>query len=450
MQMKLFTRDDIEAQMEPTQLHTPSTNDVSTVPSTLATQMKHLGNTAKDAAYILARSSVDVRNKALAEAAIALRAAQREILMANAQDMEAGAARGLSPAMMDRLKLTPERIEAMAKGMEDIIKLPDPVGRELARWNRPNGLDISRIAIPLGVIGIIYESRPNVTADAGALCIKSGNAAILRGGSDSIHSSHAIMQCIQKGLAEAGLPQESIQLVPTKDRDAVGIMLRMHESIDVIIPRGGKELTKRILEESRIPTLQHLDGNCHTYIHRDANEQMAIEILVNAKMRRTGVCGATESVVIDRAMAHRMLGQLIEALTAAGCTVRGDDESRAMDGRILPAHDDDWGTEYLDAMVSLKIVDDITQAIAWINQYGSHHTDAIITQDKKIADQFFKGIDSAIVLHNASTQFADGGEFGMGAEIGIATGKLHARGPVGVDQLTTYKYVVRGEGQIRP
>lgn len=450
-QMKLFTNQD-DTPMDRSSFMEPAAPAFkgASASSALEQEMFALGERAQAAAYVIARATTEQKNNALVASANAIRAAQRDILMANSEDMESGAAKGLSPAMMDRLKLTPDRIEAMARGIEDITKLPEPVGRELARWNRPNGLDISRVSVPLGVIGIIYESRPNVTADAGALCIKSGNAAILRGGSDSLHSSQAIVKCLHAGLKEMGLPEDVIQLVATRDRDAVGIMLRMTNYIDVIVPRGGKALTQRIMEESRIPTLQHLEGNCHSYIHRDADDAMAIDLVVNAKMRRTGVCGATESIVMDRDAAQRMLSRLTDALIQAGCEVRGDAEALKLDPRIQAANEEDWGKEYLDAIISVKIVDDIEQAVRWVNMYGSHHTDAIITRDKKAADYFLKNIDSAIVLHNASTQFADGGEFGMGAEIGIATGKLHARGPVGVEQLTTFKYIVRGEGQIRP
>jgi glutamate-5-semialdehyde dehydrogenase len=351
--------------------------------------------------------------------------------------------------MLDRLKLKPETVEAMAKSLEEIAAFPDPVGRILTEWTRPNGLLIQRVSVPLGVIGIVYESRPNVTADAGALCLKSGNAVILRGGSDSLNSSEAIAECLHAGLKNAGLPPDAVQIVPTRDRQAVGEMLTMTEYIDIIVPRGGKSLTERILKESRIPTIQHLDGNCHTYIHRSADARMAREVLLNAKMRRTGVCGATESILIDRAAA-KLLPELIETLISAGCEICGDKIAQKIDPRVLPATEADWATEYLDAKISVKTVEDVSEAVEHINLYGSHHTDAIIAEDPAAAEIFLNRVDSAIVLHNASTQFADGGEFGMGGEIGISTGRLHARGPVGIEQLTTYKYILHGSGQTRP
>jgi len=410
--------------------------------------MQECGAEARKAYSMLAGATATQKNNALKEAAKAIRAESKKICAANAKDMALGRKSGMSKAMLDRLELTQGRIESMAKSLEDIAKLPDPVGRSLATFTRPNGLVIERVSVPLGVIGIVYESRPNVTADAGALCLKSGNAAILRGGSDSFHSSLAIEACLQKGLKAAKLPAKAIQLVQTTDRAAVGIMLTMNGVIDVIVPRGGKSLTERVMKESRVPTLLHLDGNCHTYIHARADPEMALAVLINAKMRRTGVCGATESLVIDKA-ALSMLPRLVDGLIQEGCKVRGDTFARKTDSRIKPASEADWGTEYLDAVISVKTVRGIDEAIHHINHYGSHHTDAIITRDKKAAERFLKEIDSAITLHNASTQFADGGEFGFGAEIGIATGKLHARGPVGVEQLTTYKYMIRGHGQIR-
>lgn len=395
----------------------------------------------------LALSSNDLRNAALSAAALAIRAQQAEILAANAKDV--AAAKDLSPAMIDRLTLDAGRIEAMATGLEAIAELPDPLGKMLEEWDRPNGLHIQKISIPLGVIGIIYESRPNVTADAGGLCLKSGNAAILRGGSESFYSAQAIHACLQQGLHAAGLPETAVQIIPDTDRQWVSAMLQAHGEIDVIIPRGGKSLTQRVAEESRVPTLLHLDGNCHTYIHAKADKTKAIALLVNAKMRRTGICGATESLVIDQAMLP-LLPELVDALQAAGCTeFRGDAEACGADKRVSAAMEEDWGMEYLAPVISLKTVGGLSEAIRHINRYGSHHTDCIVTEDAAAAAQFQREVDSAIVMHNTSTQFADGGEFGMGAEIGIATGRLHARGPVGAAQLTTYKYVVGSAGAVR-
>ena len=352
--------------------------------------------------------------------------------------------------MLDRLLLTPDRIEAMAAGLEAIAELPDPIGDVMAEWDRPNGLSIQRVRVPLGVIGIIYESRPNVTADAGALCLKSGNAAILRGGSESFHSSAAILNCLHQGLREAGLPEAAIQGVPTTDRAAVGAMLTMPDLIDIIVPRGGKSLIERVQNESRVPVIAHLDGNCHVYLHREADPEMARSVALNAKMRRVGICGAAESLLVDREAAAALLPPVIDALAEAGCEIRGDSETRGLDSRVLAASDEDWGTEYLEAVISVKQVDGLQDAIDHVNKFGSHHTDSIVTADDKAAETFLRQVDSAIVLRNASTQFADGGEFGMGAEIGISTGRLHARGPVGLEQLTTFKYVVRGNGQVRP
>lgn len=413
-------------------------------------EMRQIGKDARSVALTLANATTDAKNNALKAAAASLRKNLKKILAANTKDINAAEAKGTKGAFLDRLKLDEKRIEAMAKGLEDIAGLPDPVGRELARWQRPNGLDIARVSVPLGVIGIIYESRPNVTADAGALALKAGNAAILRGGSESFHSSTAIMECLQDGLREAGLPEKSIQLVPTRDREAVGEMLKLAEYIDVIIPRGGKSLIKRIIDESRIPTLQHLDGNCHTYIHADADPKKAVEVTLNAKMRRPGICGATESLLIDESVAEKLLPEIAELLIAEGCELRGDEKACLINKNINKATDEDWDTEYLDKILSVKIVSGLDEAIEFTNTHGSHHTDAIITEDKKAAERFLNEIDSAIVMQNASTQFADGGEFGMGAEMGIATGRLHARGPVGLEQLTTFKYVVRGNGQTRP
>jgi len=353
--------------------------------------------------------------------------------------------------MLDRLMLDDKRVEAMAKGLEDIAALPDPVGRELARWTRPNGLDIARIATPIGVIAIIYESRPNVTADAAALCLKSGNAVILRGGSESAKSSAAILAALRDGLAAANLPAAAIQLVPTNDRAAVGLLLQgLSGSVDLIIPRGGKSLVARVQNEARVPVLAHLEGICHTYIHADADPEKARAVTVNAKMRRTGICGATETLLIDRSVAPALVVQILDDLAAKGCEIRADDAVWALYPAAKPATEEDWRTEYLDAIISVKLVDGVEAAIAHIETYGSHHTEAIVTEDRLAAERFLEGVDSAILLWNASTQFADGGEFGMGAEIGIGTGKLHARGPVGVEQLTTFKYVVRGNGQTRP
>lgn len=413
-------------------------------------QMQTIGKQAKKVALTLAEASAEQKNKALSEAAKALRSQQAAIIDANEKDMKAGREKGLDAAMLDRLELNEKRINAIAEGLEAIAKLDDPVGKQLASWDRPNGLKISRVSVPLGVIGIIYESRPNVTADAGALCLKSGNAAILRGGSESFYSSRAIAACLQDGLEAAGLPAEAIQLVPTTDRDAVGEMLRMHQYIDVIVPRGGKGLCARVQNESSVPTLLHLDGNCHSYIHEAADEEMAVNIVENAKLRRTGICGATESVVIDRKIAASVLPKLADRLIQAGCELRGDSDAVKIDSRLKAATDADWDTEYLDKILAVKIVAELGEAIDFINEHSSHHTDAIITGDDAAAKSFLKRIDSAIVMHNSSTQFADGGEFGMGAEIGIATGRLHARGPVGVEQLTTFKYQVEGNGQVRP
>jgi len=412
--------------------------------------MKSIGDNAKAALRTLATAPTEQKNKALISSAESLRNRQNEIISDNAKDMGAGADKGLSPALLDRLALNEERIEGMAKGLEDIASLADPVGDVTAEWDRPNGLIIQRKRVPLGVIGIIYESRPNVTADAGGLCLKAGNAAILRGGSESFHSSSAIMESLKAGLIAAALPEHAIQLVPTKDREAVGEMLTMADSIDVIVPRGGKSLIERVTAESKVPLFKHLEGVCHSYVNCDADPEMARDIVVNAKMRRTGICGATETVLVDREVASKMMPSILNGLIDAGCEVRGDAVIRALDGRVTEASKEDWGTEYLDSIVSVKTVDDVEDAIDHIEIYGSNHTDAIITDNGATAETFLNGVDSAIVMVNASTQFADGGEFGMGAEIGISTGKLHARGPVGVEQLTSSKYVVRGSGQCRP
>ena len=412
--------------------------------------MTKLGDAARESMRELSCVPADVKNRALREAAKAIRDSTSTLAAANVMDMKAAEAKGITGSMLDRLLLTDSRIEAMAKGLEEVAELDDPVGAIMAEWPRPNGLHIQRVRVPLGVIGIIYESRPNVTADAGALCLKSGNAVILRGGSESFHSSTGIMECLRTGLRAANLPIASIQMVPTTDRAAVGEMLTMIGHIDIIIPRGGKSLIERVQTESRIPVIAHLDGNCHVFVDRAADPTMAIDIIRNAKMRRPGICGAAESLLIDRSRAPDLLPGIIKALSEAGCEIRGDEETRALDKIVLKASEQDWDTEYLDAIISVKQVDGLDEAIDHINRHGSHHTDSIVTEDSVAAEKFLKDIDSAIVLHNASTQFADGGEFGMGAEIGISTGRLHARGPVGVEQLTTYKYVVRGDGQVRP
>ena len=415
----------------------------------IAAEMAALGAEARAAARVLAASSAEARRRALKAAAAAIRSDEAAILEANAKDMAAAEASGLSGALLDRLALDPARVEAMAAGVEQVAALDDPLGRLLGEWERPNGLRIRRVSVPIGVIGIIYESRPNVTADAGALCLMSGNAAILRGGSESWHSSRAIAAALRAALAETGLPTGCIQLVPTTDRAAVGILLGMDEALDLIVPRGGRSLIERVLAESRVPVMAHLDGNCHVYVHAAADPAKARDVTFNAKMRRTGICGAAETLLIDAAVAGR-LPAILEPLFEAGCEVRGDARVQAMDSRVVPVNDADWGTEYLDAIISVGVVDGLDAAIAHVNEHGSHHTDSIITEDGAAAERFMEGVDSGIVLHNASTQFADGGEFGMGAEIGISTGKLHARGPVGVEQLTTYKYKVYGNGQVRP
>ncbi len=415
----------------------------------IAALMRRMGAAAKAAAGDLATATTAAKNTALMEAARSLRADKAGILEANALDMEAGERKGLKGSFLDRLLLNDERIEAMAKGLEDIAALADPVGVSLSQWDRPNGLHIERVSTPLGVIGVIYESRPNVTADAGALCLKAGNAVILRGGSESFHSSGAIMDCLAAGLKAAGLPEAAIQRVPTRDRAAVGELLRLTDYVDVIVPRGGKSLIERITAESRIPMFKHLEGICHVYVDGAADPDMARRIILNAKMRRTGICGSAETILLQRP-ALSMLGGIVDVLSGAGCEIRGDADSRAADARIIAATDEDWDTEYLDSIVSLRIVDDVDAAVRHIAEHGSQHTDAIITEDAATASEFLNRVDSAIVMVNASTQFADGGEFGMGAEIGISTGKLHARGPVGVEQLTSFKYVVRGTGQCRP
>jgi glutamate-5-semialdehyde dehydrogenase len=414
----------------------------------LAAMMAEIGRRARTAAAALALASAEGKIRALREAARAVRTRQEEILDANARDCDE--VEGLSPALRDRLALDPRRVEAIAAGLEAIADLPDPIGRVLASWTRPNGLAIERVAVPLGVIGIIYESRPNVTADAGGLALKSGNAAILRGGSESFNSSRALVTALHEGLRAAGLPEDAIQLVPTRDRAAVGLMLAMSGVIDIIVPRGGSSLIERVQRESRIPVIAHLEGLCHTYIDGAADPAKARAIVLNAKMRRVSICGATETLLVDRKLAAAVLPPILADLRAAGCELRGDPAVLALDGAVTPATEQDWCTEYLDAILAIRVVDGVEEAIAHIDRFGSHHTDAIVTENKATAEHFLRAVDSAIVLVNASTQFADGGEFGMGAEIGISTQRLPPRGPVGAAELTTYKYLVRGTGQVRP
>jgi glutamate-5-semialdehyde dehydrogenase len=417
--------------------------------ASIAATMTELGQRARAAAAQLALASSETKITALQAAAAAVRGRQNEILAANAEDVDAAKAAGIGAALLDRLALDQKRVEAVAKGLEDIAALPDPVGRVLDERVRPNGLRISRVAVPLGVIGIIYESRPNVTADAGGIALKSGNAAILRGGSESFHSSRALVAALQQGLREACLPEAAVQLVPTRDRDAVGYMLGMSGVIDIIVPRGGASLIERVQRESRIPVIAHLEGLCHTYVDGAADPEKARAIVLNAKMRRVSVCGATETLLVDR-QAKSMLLAILDDLRKSGCELRGDMEVRALDQAVLPAGEEDWRTEYLDAILAVRLVDGVAGAIEHIERYGSHHTDAIVTEDERVAERFLREVDSAIVLVNASTQFADGGEFGMGAEIGISTQRLPPRGPVGAAELTTYKYLVRGDGQVRP
>ncbi len=425
---------------------------IRTPPQTgdLAATMAEIGRCARDAAAALALVPAEAKGRALRQAADAVRSQANEILAANAEDIAEAESAGIGAALIDRLTLDPKRLEAVALGLEDIAGLPDPIGRVLAEWTRPNGLRISRVSVPLGVIGIIYESRPNVTADAGGIALKSGNAAILRGGSESFHSSRALVAALRQGLHAADLPQDAIQLVPTRDREAVGMMLKMSGVIDVIVPRGGSSLIERVQRESRIPVIAHLEGLCHTYIHRAADPQKARAIVLNAKMRRVSICGATETLLVDRAVAATMLPPILAELRAAGCELRGDPETLALEPAAVAATEEDWRTEYLDAILAVRIVDGVAEALEHIDRYGSHHTDAIVTEDEATAERFLREVDSAIVLVNASTQFADGGEFGMGAEIGISTQRLPPRGPVGAAELTTYKYLVRGNGQVRP
>ncbi len=417
----------------------------------LAAEMVAIGAAARDAARAMREASGETKTKALKVAAAAIRRRAAEIMTANQGDIEAAKAANMPANMIDRLALNDARIEAMAAGVEIVAALPDPVGRELARWSRPNGLDIARVSTPIGVIGIIYESRPNVTADAGALALKAGNVAILRGGSDSIRSSGAIQKAMAEGLAAAGLPETAIQVVKTTDRAAVGMMLEgLNGTVDLIIPRGGKGLTGRVLNEARVPVLAHLEGLCHVFLHAKADLAKARSIALNAKMRRTSVCGAAETLLVDRAVLKSHGLPVLEDLAKAGCEIRGDEAVRAVYPSAKLATEEDWKTEYLDAIIAVRTVDGLEEAIRHIEHYGSHHTDSIVTEDAAAAEIFMNSVDSAIVLWNASTQFADGGEFGMGAEIGIGTGKMHARGPVGAEQLTTFKYVVRGNGQTRP
>jgi glutamate-5-semialdehyde dehydrogenase len=413
--------------------------------------MRGIGRKARDAARTLALAPRETKDLALTQAARALRARKDEILAANARDLEAAQARGTSGPFLDRLALDAGRIDGIAKGLDEIAALADPVGAVLSEWRRPNGLLIERVRTPLGVIGIIYESRPNVTADAGGLCLKAGDAAILRGGSESFHSSRAIHACLVEGLKAADLPEDAIQLVPTTDREAVGCLLTgLGGTVDVIVPRGGRSLVERVQRDARVPVFAHLEGICHTYVDRGADLDMATGIVLNAKLRRTSVCGATECLLVDTGAAAEVLPTLVKALLDAGCEVRGDAATVAADPRVKPAAADDYGREFLDKIIAVKTVDGVDGAIAHIATYGSNHTDCIVTACYGTAELFLKRVDSAIVLHNTSTQFADGGEFGMGAEIGIATGRMHARGPVGVEQLTSFKYVVRGDGQVRP
>jgi glutamate-5-semialdehyde dehydrogenase len=417
----------------------------------LAAELLATGARARAAVRVLGLATSEDRTRALLAMAQALREHGGAILAANARDMETARARAIAPSLLDRLELNPARLEAMAKGVEAVAGQPDPVGQELARWRVPSGLDIARVATPLGVIGIIYESRPNVTADAGALCVRSGNAAILRGGSESFHSSGAIVAALREGLARAGLPEDAVQRVETTDRAGVGLMLQgLGGSVDVIVPRGGRSLVERVQAEARVPVIGHLEGLCHTFIHAGADPEKAVAITLNAKMRRTGVCGATETLLVDQAVAHTLLPVVAQSLMAAGCELRGDERARAIVPGMGVAVEEDWRTEYLAPILAVAVVDGLDGALRHIAHYGSGHTEAIITEDTGAAERFLREVDAGIVLHNASTQFADGGEFGMGAEIGIATGRIHARGPVGAEQLTIFKYLVRGTGQTRP
>jgi glutamate-5-semialdehyde dehydrogenase len=425
--------------------------DQTPVAGSTADLMMRLGREARAAARIVALADAETKSRALRAAARLMTARTPEILAANGRDLDAARAAGRPAAFLDRLALDAKRVGAIATSLDDIAALPDPVGAVMAEWTRPNGLVIARVRVPLGVVGIIFESRPNVTADAGGLCLKSGNAAILRAGSESFHSAGAIHACLAAGLAEAGLPAAAIALVPTTDREAVGLMLQgLGGAIDVIVPRGGKSLVARVQDEARVPVFAHLEGICHAYVDRDADADKAVAIVLNGKLRRTGVCGATECLLVDRAAPPGLLDRLVTALLDSGCEVRGDAATAAIDRRVRPAAADDYGREFLDTIIAVKVIDGVGEAIAHIARYGSQHTDAIVTENAATAERFTREVDSAIVLVNASTQFADGGEFGFGAEIGIATGKMHARGPVGVEQLTSFKYIVRGTGQVRP
>ena len=427
------------------------TAPLKTVEADTAAVMPEIGQRARKAARVLALAPTAQKDKALAAIAETIRKRKADILAANAEDMAEAKRGGANAAFLDRLALDDKRVTAMAEGVDVVRKLADPVGEVTESWTRPNGMTIERVRVPLGVVGIIYESRPNVTADAAALCLKAGNAAILRGGSESHRSNRAIHAAIADGLTAAGLPADAIQLVPTRDRAAVGMMLAgLDGTVDVIVPRGGKSLVARVQQEARVPVFAHLEGLCHVYVDKAASLDMAKSIVLNAKMRRTGVCGAAETLLVDRAVAPTHLKPLVTMLLDAGCEVRGDDAARKADARVKPASEEDWSTEYLDSIISARVVNGVDDAIAHIERYGSHHTDSIVTDDKAAAEKFLREVDSAIVLHNASTQFADGGEFGFGAEIGIATGRFHARGPVGVEQLTSFNYRVRGSGQIRP
>jgi glutamate-5-semialdehyde dehydrogenase len=425
-------------------------NSLAPIEPDVRAAMRAIGAEARAAARVVANAPAETKTRALLAGARNLRERAAEILAANARDLGEARAKGLTPAFLDRLALDEKRIEAMARGVEEVAALPDPVGRILATFERPNGLRIERVATPLGVVGVIFESRPNVTADAGALCLKSGNAVVLRGGSDSFHSSASIHACLVAGLVEAGLPEAAISRAPFASRKAVGEMLDgLGGALDVIVPRGGKSLVDRVQREARVPVFAHLEGVVHVYVDKSADIEKALKIVVNSKMRRTGVCGAAETLLVDRAAAPSLLAPLVEALIAAGCAVRGDADVRAANPAVTPASEDDWRAEYLDAIIAVRVVDGLDAAIAHIETWGSHHTDAIVAEDARDAARFLKEVDSAIVLHNASTQFADGGEFGFGAEIGIATGRMHARGPVGVEQLCTFKYRVHGAGQVR-
>lgn len=420
---------------------------MTTLDSRLNAYISGLGQNARDAAKALLTATTEQKNEALRASAKALREAKADLLAANKEDVDSvGDSRPES--FIDRLRLTDDRVEAMANALEQIAELPDPVGRLLSTTERPNGLTIERVAVPIGVIGMIYESRPNVGADASALCLKSGNAVILRGGSESKNSTREIVACMQTGLAAAGLPKGAVQTVETTDRNAVTALLHAVDYVDLVIPRGGRGLVELVRDEAKVPTLLHLDGNCHSYIHADADIDKALDVVRNAKLRRTGVCGATESIVVDRAIADAVIPRLVKIME--GCELRGDAEARAIEPSLAEATDEDWSTEYLDTIASVKVVGGLDEAISFVSEHSSGHTDAILTEDQDAARRFMTSIDSAVVMHNASTQFSDGGEFGMGAEIGIATGKMHARGPVGLEQLTSFKYLVHGNGQARP